>query len=94
MEVEFEQGRNIANAAAKTSALQHFIWSTLPSASKISKGKHVVPHFEAKYKVDEYIKGNAALYAKSTFLWVGFYEQNYLAPLFAPNFVVRAMYAL
>ena len=88
MKVEFEQGKNIADAAAKTSTLKHFIWSTLPNARKISNGKYLVPHFEAKNKVDEYIKSNAVLYAKTTFLWLTYFAQNYSSPMFTPNFVV------
>jgi hypothetical protein len=91
MKVEFEQGKNIANAAAKTSTLKHFIWSTLPSTAKISKGKYLVPHFEAKSKVDEHIKSNAVLYAKTTFLWLTYFAQNYSSPMFTPNFVVSDM---
>ena len=88
MKVEFEQGKNIVDAAAKTSTLKHLIWSTLPSAMKISNGKYIVPHFEAKNKVDEYIKSNAALYGKTTFLWLTYFAQNYSSPMFTPNFVV------
>jgi NmrA-like family len=40
MKVEFTQGKNLANAANKTAALEHLIWSTLPNALKISNGKY------------------------------------------------------
>ena len=88
MKIEFEQGRNIADAAAMTPTLEHFIWSTLPNAAKISKGKYLIPHFEAKNQVDEYIKSNEVLYAKTTFLWLTYFAQNYSSPMFSPNFVV------
>lgn len=88
MAVEVQQGKNLANAAAKTSTLKHFIWSTLPNGTKISKGKYLVPHFDAKNKIDEYIKSISDLYAKTTFLWITFYAQNYSFPMFTPNFVV------
>jgi len=87
MKVEVQQGKNLANAAAKTSTLKHYIWSTLPNGSKISNGKYVVPHFDAKNKIDEYIKSKADLYAKTTFLWITFYAQNYVFPMFTPNLV-------
>ena len=93
MRVEFEQGKNIANAAAKTSTLKHFIWSTLPDAAKISNEKYLVPHFAAKNKVDKYIKSNADLYAKTTFLWLTYFAQNYSSPMFTPNFVVSGRLA-
>lgn len=88
MKVELEQGKNIANAAAKTSTLKHLIWSTLPDSRKISNGKYVVPHFDAKAKIDQYIKSKAELYAKTTFMWVGWYAQNYQFPMFTPNLAV------
>jgi hypothetical protein len=34
MNVEYQRGVNIANAAFSTSTLEHFIWSTLPSAQR------------------------------------------------------------
>jgi hypothetical protein len=34
--VEYQRGVNIAIAALSTSTLEHFIWSTLPSAHKVS----------------------------------------------------------
>ena len=67
MKIEFEQGKNIADAAVKTSTLKHFIWSTLPNATKISKGKYLVPHFEAKNRVDEYIKGQRSSVRQDNF---------------------------
>lgn len=86
--VEGQQGRNLATAASKTKTLQHYIWSTLPDAKKISKGKHVVPHFEAKAVVDEFIKEDAELYSKTTFLRVGYYAQNLMYPVLGPNLLV------
>jgi nucleoside-diphosphate-sugar epimerase len=52
MEIEISQGKNLANAAFKTPSLRHYIWSTLPNGKEISKGKYLVPHFEAKNKID------------------------------------------
>lgn len=52
MEIEVSQGKNLANAASKTPSLQHYIWSTLPNGKEISKGKYLVPHFQAKNKID------------------------------------------
>jgi hypothetical protein len=86
--VELQQGKNIANAAAKTATLKHLIWSTLPDSKKISNGKYVVPHFDGKARIDQYIKSKADLYAKTTFLWVTWYAQNYQFPMFTPNFAV------
>lgn len=80
MDVEYTQGTNIAKAAAKTSTLEHFIWSTLPDSRKISNGEYVVPHFDAKVKVDEFIRQDKELLAKTTFLLVTFYASNLFYP--------------
>ena len=84
MEVEVAQGINIAKAASATETLEHFIWSTLPNGRKISNGKFIVPHFEAKNTIDQYIKSDAALLAKTTFLWITFFAANYGWPMFTP----------
>jgi len=86
--VEFKQGENIANAANKTATLKHLIWSTLPNAVKISNGKTPVPHFDAKAKVDEYIKSIPSLLAKTTFLSVTFYASVFVFPMYTPNLLV------
>lgn len=89
MRVEQTQGINLAKAAAATTTLKHYIWSTLPNGSKISGGKYVIPHFEAKNRIDEYIKSDAQLLAKTTFLWVTLYATNYgIFPVFIPNLLV------
>jgi len=89
MAVEFAQGKNLARAATQTSTLKHYIWSTLPNSKKISNGKFVVPHFEAKNKIDDFIKADKKLYAKTTFLWVTWYASNYVWAPFTPIFLVR-----
>ena len=84
VEVEVTQGINIAKAASATETLEHYVWSTLPDGKTISKGKFIVPHFEAKNTVDRYIKSDAALMAKTTFLWNTFFASNYGWPMFRP----------
>lgn len=79
--LEVAQGRNIVDAASATPTLEHFVWSTLPSAAAASGGKILVPHFEGKATVDEYIKASP-LKDKTTFFWVGYYAANFnLTPL-------------
>lgn len=56
--IEVQQGINLAKAAAATINLQHYIWSTLPNTHRLSHGKHIIPHYEAKNKADEYTKAN------------------------------------
>ncbi|KAF4968342.1 hypothetical protein FSARC_4288 [Fusarium sarcochroum] len=84
IERETKQGINIAKAAMATSTLEHFIWSTLPNASRVSEGKSFVPHFAGKNNVDDYIKSQPGLLSKTTFLWVAFYASNLQYPFYAP----------
>jgi hypothetical protein len=86
-DAEYQQGVNLAQAAAASATLQHYIWSTIPSASSVSKGRIAVPHFESKARVDEYILNNhKRLSEKTTFLWVGYYGSNVLGPAMKPTF--------
>ncbi|TGJ83911.1 hypothetical protein E0Z10_g4847 [Xylaria hypoxylon] len=75
--IEEAWGRNIAQAAAETGGLQHFIWSTLPRAFEISGGRYHLSHFASKNKVEDYIRGIAGLAAKTTFLFIAQYHINY-----------------
>jgi putative NADH-flavin reductase len=87
VKVEYAQGVNVASAAAETATLEHLIWSTLPDSRKISNGEYIVPHFDAKTRIDAYIKGNKALLSKTTFLYVAFYSSNLFYPPLTPNLV-------
>lgn len=86
IEIEITQGINIAKAASKTATLKHYVWSTLPNGGRITGEKYQVPHFVAKNRVDDYIKQDKALLAKTTFFWITFYGNNYQYPMFTPNF--------
>ncbi|KAK3323102.1 hypothetical protein B0T19DRAFT_462409 [Cercophora scortea] len=88
LDVEVQQGINLANAAAATPTLEHYIWSTLPNASAISGGKYLIPHFEGKNRVDAYIKDKLpALWAKTTLFWVSYYGNNYAYPMYTPYLI-------
>lgn len=87
VDVEIAQGKSLANAAAKTPTLKHYIWSTLPNGKLLSGGKHVIPHFEGKNIIDDYIGQNSTLLAKTTFLWNTYYASNLMFPMFTPNLV-------
>lgn len=78
----------MARAASQTSTLEHYIWSTLPNSKKLSNGKYVVPHFEGKNRIDDYIRSDKALLAKTTFFWITFYGNNFAYPIFTPNYFV------
>ncbi|KAI1379333.1 hypothetical protein F4677DRAFT_464711 [Hypoxylon crocopeplum] len=90
VERESTQGINLAKAAAATPTLQHYIWSTLPNAGRISNGKAFVPHYAGKNRVDDYIKSDPVLLSKTTFLWVSFYVSNMDYPWYKPIPVVGA----
>ena len=84
IEIEVQMGINIAHAAAATTGLQHFVWSTLPNSKRNSGGKIVVPHYEGKNQVDDYIKSLPDLVAKTTFMLVPWYAQNIFYPFYQP----------
>lgn len=69
-EREYQHGKNFVDAAAATSTLQHFIWSTLACVDKS------VPHFASKGRIDEYIETKPGLAKITTYLVVGFYSSN------------------
>ncbi|KAK0457216.1 putative hscarg dehydrogenase [Desarmillaria tabescens] len=76
-EGEIQQGKNLANAAAATPTLEHYVWSSLPSATTTTQGKVFVPHVDSKARVDEYIHSTLPdLAKKTTFFWAGFYATN------------------
>ncbi|KAI0405224.1 hypothetical protein F4802DRAFT_189057 [Xylaria palmicola] len=75
--IEAAWGKNIARAAGETADLEHFIWSTLPHASEISGGRYRLSNHVAKNEVDDYIRADAALAAKTTFLVIAQYHSNY-----------------
>ncbi|KAK1758900.1 hypothetical protein QBC47DRAFT_420024 [Echria macrotheca] len=86
MEIETQQGINMAKAAAAVPTLEHYIWSTLPKSS----GPFHVPHFEGKHRVDEYIRTDAALLAKTTFIMVCYYAENLALPSYRPYWIETA----
>ncbi|KAF2760971.1 putative hscarg dehydrogenase [Pseudovirgaria hyperparasitica] len=85
MEREVTQGKNIADVAAALESLEHFVWSTLPSATTVSRGTMAVPHMDGKAQVDEYIiDSHPELARKTTFYWGGMYAENVTYAPFMP----------
>jgi hypothetical protein len=75
--IEEEQGMKLARAAAATDTLEHYIWSTTPSAKRMFKGKLLTPHMDYKANVDARIKAELPdLAAITTYLYFGYYPQN------------------
>jgi hypothetical protein len=84
IDIEAQLGANLADAAAATTSLQHFIWSSLPDSRKNSGGKVVVPHYEGKNRVDRHIRSIPELHDKTTFIWILWYGQNIRYPFYQP----------
>lgn len=77
MDLEIQQGKNLANAAAATPTLEHYVWSSLPYIKNTTKGTASCPHFDGKAQVDEYIMSHLPdLAKKTTFFWPGYYATN------------------
>ncbi|KAL8747111.1 MAG: hypothetical protein Q9190_000974 [Brigantiaea leucoxantha] len=87
-DLEYEQGRNIADAAAKTAGLERFIVSMTCSTSKCSGGRfsHIF-HFDAKAAMITYVKStHPDLAAKMSELNMGvFFRAWKFAPIAAPR---------
>ncbi|KAI8238732.1 Sugar transporter [Colletotrichum sp. SAR 10_99] len=76
----------LARAAASSEALEHYIFSTTPSASRLTGGKCPVPHMDAKACADERIRKEIpGLARRMTSLFVGFYPSNFVLDMFRPH---------
>jgi hypothetical protein len=76
-DIEESHGMNLARAAAKTPTLEHYLWSTQPSAKRTFPGKLETPHMDYKANVDARIKAELPeLASKTTYLYFGYYPQN------------------
>lgn len=83
LEDEFNAGKTIADVAVER-GVEYIVFSTLPPLSKISGGKYAnAAHFEAKARVEEYIRG---LPTKSAFVSLGSFMDNFHnMPFLAPQ---------
>lgn len=88
---ETKHGKNIVDAIEKAGdVVQHFFWSTLADANRLSGGKCFVPHYHSKVLVDDYIRSKPAVLAKTTFLRCAYYSTNFASPFLKPIFVPTA----
>ncbi|KAJ2111360.1 hypothetical protein IW146_005415 [Coemansia sp. RSA 922] len=72
-DAEFQQGKNIIDACVAEN-VSFIVFSTLPSAKKLSNGKITeVLHFEGKYKIQEYLLAQPI---DSAIVQLGIYFQN------------------
>lgn len=71
---EFEQGKNVADAA-KNAGVQHLIFSSLINVTKASNGRlRHVAHFDRKADVEDYIRSKDI---PATFIQPGYYMTNF-----------------
>ena len=87
-DLELQQGKNLANAAATVETLERYVCSALTNFEKWSKGKYKwVYHFDGKAKVVDYIKETLPeLAAKMSVLQIGLYTTHWqAAPFLAPQ---------
>lgn len=71
---EYQQGKNLVDAV-QAAGIEHFVFSTLPYAKKISGGELDVPHLDIKGQLEEYSR---SLGLNATFVHVAFYYENFL----------------
>ncbi|KAI9369630.1 hypothetical protein BJX61DRAFT_536274 [Aspergillus egyptiacus] len=80
VDAEIQQGKAIADAAAMTTTLQHFVWSALPDPVALSGGQYLnVHHWKGKSLVTEYIQTEKPeLWARTTTVLFPNYFENCL----------------
>jgi uncharacterized protein YbjT (DUF2867 family) len=71
---EYQHGRNLIDAV-KASGVEHFVFSSLPHALKLTGGALPVPHFDIKAELEEYARRTQP---GSIFVHVAFYYENFL----------------
>lgn len=87
-EMEYEQGRNIADAASQISSLERLVISMVCSAKKSSNSRYdKLWHFDSKADMISYLKSTyPALAAKTSQLNMGVFMQSWKsAPIVAPR---------
>jgi len=80
--LEVEQGKGIVDAAVEN-GVKYFIWSSLPAAHEISKGKYNVAECDNKADIAKYARSKISL--KCLFVNPGFYLQNFESMLQTTN---------
>ncbi|TKA76835.1 hypothetical protein B0A55_04631 [Friedmanniomyces simplex] len=76
-DVEVQQGKNMADAAATVTGLERLVWSSLSSVKKWSKGKYTQAfHFDSKEVVKDYMNFLEPLKGKVSCLQMGCFADN------------------
>jgi hypothetical protein len=80
--IEFQQGKNITEAAAAVPGLERLVWSALPHVKRLSGGKYTqVYHFDAKAEIFEYMLGVRELEGKVSAAHMGAFMTNAITGL-------------
>ncbi len=72
---ELQHGLNLIDAV-EAANIEHFVFSTLPSAEKLSNGTLSVPHFESKAAMEDYSRSKDT---PTTYVHAAFYFENFLS---------------
>jgi uncharacterized protein YbjT (DUF2867 family) len=72
---EQQHGLNLVDAV-EAANIEHFVFSTLPSAEQLSGGTLSVPHFETKAAMENYSRSKDLA---ATYVHPGFYFENFLS---------------
>ncbi|KAK0865502.1 hypothetical protein LTS02_005304 [Friedmanniomyces endolithicus] len=76
-DVEVQQGKNMADAAATVPGLERLVWSSLSGVKKWSKGKYTQGfHFDSEEVFREYMNSLAPLEGKVSCLQMGAFADN------------------
>lgn len=73
-EKEYQHGKNLIDAV-KASGVEHFVFSSLPHAARITGGALPVPHFDLKAELEAYAR---SILPGAAFIHVAFYYENFL----------------
>lgn len=78
---EAQQNKNIIDAVAKVSTVERFIFSSLPSTTKLSGGKYANVYFyDSKAAAEEYGKSTYPnLWEKTSIFYAGFFLENIIS---------------
>ncbi|KAM0715372.1 hypothetical protein Q7P37_008870 [Cladosporium fusiforme] len=77
-EIEFEQGKSIADIAVSLPQLEHFVWSSLPDGRSLSEGKYSnIFHWQSKAALTDYLRTHKpSLWAKTIEILFPNYFEN------------------
>lgn len=72
---ELQHGLNLVDAV-ESANIEHFVFSTLPSAEQLSNGTLSVPHFESKAAMENHSRSKNT---PTTYVHAAFYFENFLS---------------